>query len=60
MSFHLPAPKLPEAPIKVNKPAQIDECRSGLVLGFGGLPEPAIEQSVKLVAEALAAATTGG
>jgi GntR family transcriptional regulator / MocR family aminotransferase len=27
----------------------------GLVLGFGGLPEPAIEQSIRLLAEAFAA-----
>jgi hypothetical protein len=29
----------------------------GLVLGFGGLPEPAIEQGIRLVAEALEPAT---
>ncbi len=31
--------------------------RPGLVLGFAGMPEPAIEHGVRLVAEALAAAT---
>jgi GntR family transcriptional regulator / MocR family aminotransferase len=32
--------------------------RPGLVLGFGGLPEPAIEQGVRLLAAALAAPTS--